>query len=70
MNEPQQNIIIYQTEDGRTKIQVRLTNNIIWLTQAAMAELFQSSKTNINKHIKHIFEEGELLEEVKTKLKK
>ena len=60
MNEPQKNIIIYQTEDGRTKIQVQLTDNTVWLTQAAMVELFQSSKSNISEHIKHIFEDGEL----------
>lgn len=53
-------ILIYQTEDGRTKIQVQLTDNTVWLTQAAMVELFQSSKSNISEHIKHVFEEGEL----------
>lgn len=60
MNEPQNNIIIYQTEDGSTKIQVHLTDNTVWLTQAAMVELFQSSKSNISEHIKHVFEESEL----------
>lgn len=60
MNESQNNIIIYQTADGITKVQVRLTDNTVWLTQAAMVELFQSSKANISEHIKHIFEEGEL----------
>lgn len=59
----QQDILIYQTEDGITKIQVRLTDNTVWLTQAAMVELFQSSKSNISEHIKHVFEEGELQEE-------
>ena len=58
----QQDILIYQTEDGITKIQVRLTGNTVWLTQAAMVELFQSSKSNISEHIKHIFDEGELNE--------
>lgn len=53
-------ILIYQTEDGRTKIQVQLTDNTVWLTQADMVELFQSSKSNISEHIKHVFEEGEL----------
>jgi len=56
----QQAILLYQTEDGRTKIQVHLTDNTVWLTQAAMAELFQSSKSNISEHIKHVYEEGEL----------
>lgn len=61
MNEPS-NLLIYQTQDGITKIQVQLTENTVWLTQADMVELFQSSKSNISEHIKHIFEEGELQE--------
>ena len=56
-------IIIYQTDDGLTKIDVRLDDDTVWLTQAEMVELFQSSKSNISEHIKHIFEEGELQEE-------
>jgi hypothetical protein len=56
----QQDILIYQSEDGTTKIQVQLTDNSVWLSQAAMVELFQSSKANISGHIKNIFEEGEL----------
>lgn len=55
-------ILIYQTEDGRTKIEVQLTDNTVWLTQAAMVELFQTTKQNISLHIKNIFEEGELQE--------
>jgi len=54
------NILIYQTQDGSTKIQVQLTDNTVWLTQPGMMELFQSSKSNISEHIKHIFAEGEL----------
>ncbi|MDV0445805.1 hypothetical protein MmiAt1_14020 [Methanimicrococcus sp. At1] len=54
--------IIYQTEDGQTKVDVRMENETVWLTQAQMVELFQSSKTNISEHIRHIFEEGELME--------
>jgi hypothetical protein len=57
------NILIYQTEDGITKIQVQLRDNTVWLTQAAIVELFQSSKSNISEHIKHIFDEGELQED-------
>jgi hypothetical protein len=53
-------ILIYQTEDGGTKIQVQLTEDTVWLSQSDMMELFQSSKSNISEHIKHIFEEGEL----------
>jgi len=55
-------IIIYQTEDGATKINVRLDGNSVWVTQTDLVELFQSSKSNISEHIKHIFEEGELNE--------
>ncbi len=55
-------IIIYQTQDGQTKIDVRIENETIWLTQNQMVELFQSSKANISEHISHIFEEGELNE--------
>ena len=53
-------IVIYQTEDGATKIDVRMDNDSVWLTQAQMAELFQTTKQNISLHIKNIFEEGEL----------
>ena len=56
-------LLLYQSEDGRIKIQVRLEDNTVWLTQADMVELFQSSKSNISEHIKHIFEEGELTED-------
>ena len=52
--------MLYQTEDGRTKLEVRLENETVWLTQGAMAELFQSTKQNISLHIKNILEEGEL----------
>lgn len=55
-------IIIYQTQDGQTKIDVRLENETVWLTQNQMAELFQTTKQNISSHIKNIFEEGELSE--------
>ncbi len=55
-------IIIYQTQDGQTKIDVRLENETVWLTQNQMAELFQTTKQNVSLHIKNIFEEGELSE--------
>ncbi len=55
-------IIIYQTEDGLTKIDVKLEDETVWLTQAQLCELYQTSKSNISEHIKHIFEEGELEE--------
>jgi hypothetical protein len=53
-------ILFYQTEDGGSRIEVRLEDETVWLTQAAMAELFQTTKQNISLHIKNIFEEGEL----------
>lgn len=56
-------IIIYQTQDGQTKIDVRIENETVWLTQNQMAELFQTTKQNISQHIKNIFEEGELTED-------
>lgn len=56
-------IIIYQTEDGVTKISVTLDGDTVWLTQEQMAELFQKSKSTISEHISHIYAEGELLQE-------
>ncbi len=56
-------IVIYQTDDGQTKIDVRMENESVWLTQGQMVELFQSSKPNISEHIQHIFEDGELTED-------
>ena len=53
-------IIIYTANDGRTRIDVKLEEETLWLTQAQMCELYQTSKSNVSEHIKHIFEEGEL----------
>jgi hypothetical protein len=53
-------ILIYQTEGGQTKIEVRLENETVWLTQKLMAELFQTTIPNINLHLKNIYNEGEL----------
>ena len=55
-------IILYQTEDGLTKIDVRFEDETVWLTQAQLCDLYQTSKSNISEHIKHIFSEGELEE--------
>ena len=55
-------IIIYQTEDGHTKIDVKFEDETVWLTQAQLCELYQTSKSNISEHIKHIFGESELEE--------
>lgn len=57
------NIIIYQSEDGQTHIEVRMEDETVWLSQQQMAELFQTSRTNVVEHIKHIYEDGELQEE-------
>lgn len=59
-NGNQGEIVIYQTDDGDTKIDVRFVDETVWLTQAQLCELYQTSKSNISEHIKHIFEEGEL----------
>jgi hypothetical protein len=55
-------IVLYQTEDGRQRIEVRLENETVWLTQASIAELYQTTPQNITLHIKAIYEEGELEE--------
>ena len=59
-NENQGEIVIYQTDDGDTKIDVRFVDETVWLTQAQLCELYQTSKSNISEHIKNIFDEGEL----------
>ena len=56
-------IIIYQTDDGLTNINVKIQDETVWLTQQQMAELYQTSRTNVVEHIKHIYEEQELDEE-------
>lgn len=55
-------IIIYQTDDGSTHIDVKMEDETVWLTQAQLVQLYQTSKSNVSEHIKHIFEEGELEE--------
>ncbi|MCK5460072.1 virulence RhuM family protein [Candidatus Parcubacteria bacterium] len=65
MNKQDQNnqIIIYNTEDGETKIEVRMKNETVWLSQKQMAELFDCSVDNISLHLKNVFKEGELSED-------
>ncbi len=63
MEERYGEILIYQTEDGLTNINVKMQDETVWLTQQQLVELYQSSKSNVSEHIKHIFEEGELDEE-------
>jgi hypothetical protein len=57
---PSSQLIIYQTADGGTKLEVRLENETVWLTQKMMAELFQTTVANVSIHLKNVFEEGEL----------
>lgn len=58
--ESKSEIILYQTEDHRTRIEVRLENETVWLTQSQMAELFQTSVPNVSMHIRNVLKEGEL----------
>ena len=55
-------IVIYQTEDGQTQIDVRVENDTVWLTQAQMAELFLKDQSVVARHINNVFKEGELEE--------
>ena len=63
----QDQIVIYQTEDGQTQIDVRMENETVWLTQAQMVELFQTTKQNISFHVGNVFKEGELEREATVK---
>ena len=60
--EENNNIVIYQLEDGKTKIDVKLEDETVWLSQQQMAELFSTSRTNIIEHINNIYEDEELEE--------
>ena len=60
MDQQQGEILIYQSDDGLTHIDVKIQDETVWLTQAQLVELYKSSKSNISEHIKHIFTEGEL----------
>ena len=59
--EPDSDLILYLTEDGRTRLQVRLEGETVWLSLNQMADLFQRDKSVISRHIKNVFEEGELV---------
>jgi len=58
--EPRSSLVLYQTEDGRTRVQCRFEGETIWLTQVLMAELFQKDVRTINEHLVNIYAEGEL----------
>ncbi len=62
MNLPQSQFLIYQSEDGRIKLDVRFEGETVWLTQPMMAELFQTTVPNVSMHLRNIFEEGELVQ--------
>jgi len=64
---PEGQFLLYQTEDGQTRIECRFAGESIWLTQRLMAELFQTSKQNISLHLQKIYEEGELQPEATVK---
>lgn len=61
MEEKNNQIVIYNTEDGQTKIEVNMKDETVWLTQKQMAELFDKAKSTINEHIQNIYEEKELI---------
>ena len=60
MSDNNGDIIIYQSDDGLTHIDVKIENETVWLNQDQMSELFQRDKSTISRHIKNIFDEGEL----------
>lgn len=59
-NQPGGEILLYQTEDGKTRLEVQLQDETVWLSQAQMAELFQTTKQNVSLYIKNIYDEHEL----------
>lgn len=63
MDDNQSDILIYQSEDGSTHIDVRMQDETVWLSQQQLASLYQTSRTNVVEHIRHIYEEGELEED-------
>lgn len=58
--EDKNQIIIYRSEDGKTRVEVKYTDETVWLSQQQMAELYQTSRSNVVEHIQHIYDEGEL----------
>ena len=64
MAEDKGQILLYQTPDGESRVEVRLHDETVWLSLDQMAELFQRNKSTISRHIKNVFEEGELNKEV------
>ena len=58
--QPKSELVLYQTDDGGTRLEVRMEGETVWLTQGQMAELFQTSVPNVSMHIRNVFQEGEL----------
>lgn len=67
MTEMKSDIILYTTDDGKTSVDVVLDNDTVWLTQEQMASLFEKGRSTVTEHIKNIFKEGELEENVGAK---
>ena len=65
MKNPNKNIVIYQSEDGKVHLDVVYNEETMWLTQQQLCDLYQTSKSNVSEHIKHIFEDGELVREAR-----
>lgn len=66
-NQPAGEVLLYQTQDGQTRVECRFEDDTIWLTQAQIANLFQTTSQNVNIHIKALYKEGELIEEATCK---
>jgi hypothetical protein len=60
---PKGEVLLYQSDDGSARLDVRLEDETVWLTQPLMAELFQTTQQNISQHVQNIYEEGELIDE-------
>jgi len=63
MNEPENSIILYQDENGVTRVNVRFSDEDLWLTQLQIAEIYDTTQQNIDQHIKNIYTDGELQQE-------
>jgi len=64
MAQKENKLILYKDDEGRVSVNVRFADEDVWLTQAQLVEIYQSSKSNVSEHIKHIFEDGELDKDV------
>jgi hypothetical protein len=67
MTDNNRELVIYQSEDGKSRVQVRLEDDSAWLTQQQIAELFETTKQNVSLHVQHIYEDGELQKEATVK---